>query len=120
MYSNNRVTMKRLLLIVSALVGLNTPLDAQGIKGVSVGNPRMAHRGESMAVQMDLDLARLEVDPNLAVILTPRLLNGRDSVELPSVGIYGRRRYFYYTRNGADLAAINRGGTSGPRKSLIP
>ena len=110
MYSNNRVTMKRLLLIVSALVGLNTPLDAQGIKGVSVGNPRMAHRGESMAVQMDLDLARLEVDPNLAVILTPRLLNGRDSVELPSVGIYGRRRYFYYTRNGADLAAINRGG----------
>ena len=102
MYSNNRVTMKRLLLIVSALVGLNTPLDAQGIKGVSVGNPRMAHRGESMAVQMDLDLARLEVDPNL--------LNGRDSVELPSVGIYGRRRYFYYTRNGADLAAINRGG----------
>lgn len=102
--------MKKLILIVSALLGLSAQLDAQKIEGISVANPRVDRRGEQMAVAMDLNLARLEVEPNLAVVLTPRLLNGRDSVELPSIGIYGRRRWFYYTRNGADLAATNRGG----------
>lgn len=102
--------MKRLLLIATALLGLGPQLGAQEIDGISVDRFRMIRQGESMAVKMDLDLARLDVAPNLAVVLTPRVLNGRDSVDLPSVGIYGRRRYFYYTRNGADLADMNRGG----------
>ena len=49
---------------------------------------------------MNLDLNKLDVDANRAVLLTPRLVNGTDSLDLPAVGIYGRRRYYYYVRNG--------------------
>ena len=50
-----------------------------------------------------LPISRLEVEANRAVLLTPRLVNGADSADLPAVGIYGRRRYYYYVRNGASM-----------------
>ena len=49
---------------------------------------------------MDIDLSELDVNSNRAVLLTPRLVNGTDSLDLSSVGIYGHRRYYYYIRNG--------------------
>ena len=68
--------------------------------GVSIGNFKMNREGKYLTVEMDLDLYSLDVDANRAVLLTPRLVNGTDSLDLPSVGIYGRRRYYYYVRNG--------------------
>lgn len=68
--------------------------------GVSIENFNMNREGKYLAVEMKLDLNKLDVDANRAVLLTPRLVNGTDSLDLPSVGIYGRRRYYYYVRNG--------------------
>ena len=63
----------------------------------------MDRNGEYLVVEMDVELSRLEVEANRAVLLTPRLVNGADSADLPAVGIYGRRRYYYYVRNGASM-----------------
>lgn len=73
------------------------------VGGVSVDGLNMARNGGYMAVDMVLDLQKLDVDRNRAVLLTPRLVNGNDSIELRSVGIYGRRRYYYYVRNGESM-----------------
>lgn len=70
------------------------------LPGVSIGNFATNREGRFLNVAMDLDLKGLDVSSNRAVLLTPRLVNGTDSLDLPSVGIYGRRRYYYYVRNG--------------------
>lgn len=70
------------------------------IPGVSIENFSMERDGKFLNVAMDMDLHDLDVSSNRAVLLTPRLVNGADSLDLPSVGIYGRRRYYYYIRNG--------------------
>jgi len=63
----------------------------------------MERNGRYMAVDMTIDLSGLDVSSNRAVLLTPRLVNGQDSIDLPSVGIYGRRRYYFYVRNGGSM-----------------
>lgn len=100
--------MKRtiLIFILAALLGMGNLSEtaAQNTEyitpGVSIGNFKMNREGKYLTVEMDLDLNSLDVDANRAVLLTPRLVNGTDSLDLPSVGIYGRRRYYYYVRNG--------------------
>lgn len=70
------------------------------LPGVSVENFNMNRNGKYLTVTMDIDLSELDVNSNRAVLLTPRLVNGTDSIDLPSIGIYGHRRYYYYIRNG--------------------
>jgi len=71
--------------------------------GVSVEGLKMERNGNILAVDMTLDLSGLDVESNRAVLLTPTLVHGNDSVELPSVGIYGRRRYYHYVRSRAGM-----------------
>lgn len=98
--------MKRTILAWAVLSGLMFPTasTAQQAKhitpGVSVNDLRMERNGRFLTTEMDVDLTELDVDINRATLLTPRLVNGKDSVDLPSIGIYGRRRYYYYVRNG--------------------
>lgn len=106
-YSKNATNMeKRTTFILAALLGMAYMCEAVAqntkdiIPGVSIGNFNMNREGKYLAVEMDLDMGGLDVDANRAVLLTPRLVNGTDSIDLPSVGIYGRRRYYYYVRNG--------------------
>lgn len=88
--------------ITGAVAEAQTPARTV-VGGVSVDGLNMARNGGYMAVDMVLDLQKLDVDRNRAVLLTPRLVNGNDSIELRSVGIYGRRRYYYYVRNGESM-----------------
>lgn len=98
--------MKRTIFILAILLGTGNMLKtmAQSTRditpGVSIENFNMNREGKYLTVEMNLDLNKLNVDANRAVLLTPRLVNGTDSLDLPSVGIYGRRRYYYYVRNG--------------------
>lgn len=73
------------------------------VGGALVEGLRMTRNGEFMTVDMALDLMELKVPSNRAVLLTPRLVNGNDSIDLPSVGVYGRRRYYTYIRNGESM-----------------
>lgn len=96
--------------MIIALLGMCTMAEAQTgrqtiVDGVSVGDLNMERNGGYMVVDMTLDLKDLDVDGNRAVLLTPRLVNGNDSLDLQSVGIYGRRRYYFYVRNGESMLA---------------
>jgi len=96
--------MKRTIFLSALFAVLAGAANGQSVvEGVSVDGFGMERHGGYMAVDMNLDLRDLDVDGNRAVLLTPRLVNGPDSVELPSVGIYGRRRYYIYVRNGESL-----------------
>ena len=98
--------MKRTIFILAILLGIGNMLKTMAqstrdiIPGVSIENFNMNSEGKYLTVERNLDLNKLNVDANRAVLLTPRLVNGTDSLDLPSVGIYGRRRYYYYVRNG--------------------
>ena len=96
--------MKRSILITAILLGCVSVTNAQSIvDGVSVDGFKTERNGQYIAVGMNLNLSDLDVDGNRAVLLTPRLVNGKDSLDLPSVGIYGRRRYYFYVRNGESM-----------------
>ena len=99
--------MKRTIFFLSLLLGTSPLLHAQKVDGVSVGSLKMDRNGEYLVVEMDVELSRLEVEANRAVLLTPRLVNGADSADLSAIGIYGRRRYYYYMRNGAGMLSGN-------------
>lgn len=88
------------------------------IPGISIGNFNMNRSGKYFTVEMNVDLTALDVDANRAVLLTPRLVNGADSLDLPSIGIYGRRRYYYYVRNG--ISTISGGAEKSFQASKKP
>ena len=99
------------MFILATLLGMGNVSEAVAqhtkhiIPGVSIENFNMNRNGKYLTVEMEMDLAELDVNSNRAVLLTPRLVNGADSLDLPSIGIYGRRRYYYYVRNG--ISAIS-------------
>ena len=102
--------MRKIYYMIIALLGLGTVAEAQTtgqtiVDGVSVSDLKMERNGEYMVVDMTLDLKDLDVDGNRAVLLTPRLVNGNDSLDLQLVGVYGRRRYYFYVRNGESMLA---------------
>lgn len=100
--------MKRILSILITLLIVISGASAQSIDGVKVENLQMKRQGEYMAVRMNMDFTTLDMPSNRAVLFTPVIVNGKDSLELSSVGIYGRRRYYYYVRN--DKSVISESG----------
>ena len=101
--------MKRILFVLTVLFVNIVALFAQNVDGAKVENLRLKHNGEFMAVNMAVDFSSLDVSSNRAVLFTPVLVNGNDSVELSSVGFYGRRRYYYYERNNQSIIAGDNG-----------
>lgn len=72
------------------------------VPGVTVREAGMTREADNMVVNMLLDLNELKVKSNRAVLLTPVIINGADSVCLPSVGVYGRTRYYQYQRESGN------------------
>lgn len=93
--------MKHFLLTIVSILAAVGMLSAKTTNtGVNVSNVTFNHNGPYMVVDMNLGLADLNVESNRAVILTPVLVNGADSLVMQSVGVYGRSRYYVYKRNG--------------------
>ncbi len=97
--------MKHTLIITAALTLMASAAGAQNsvVDGVSVSGVKLDHDGGQFTVDIDLGLTGLDVERNRAVLVTPRLVNGEDSVDFPSVAVYGRRRYYYYIRNNVSM-----------------
>ena len=62
-------------------------------------NVTLSKNGAFMLIEMDIDLTQVEVTSNEALLLTPQLVKEDETKDLPAIGIYGRKRYFYYSRN---------------------
>ena len=95
--------MKQFIFIIAALLGIGCMLNAQQTVGVTTDSLRIERNGEYIVVDMNMGLSPLEVDINRAVLLTPRFVCATDTLELPSIGVYGRQRYYYYVRNGESM-----------------
>lgn len=93
----------RIYIVIMGLLGIALGMQAQSIDGVSVSDVSTQRNGKFIDVGMNLDFSNLNVESNRAVLITPRLVNGNDSVDLKSIGIYGRRRYYHYVRNGESM-----------------
>lgn len=96
--------MKKQILIAVMSLGMATVAYSDtAVEGVTIDEVKMEHSGRFMTVDMNMNLSSLKVSGNRAVLLTPKLVNGADTLNLPSIGIYGRRRYYYYVRNGESM-----------------
>ncbi len=93
--------LKAILLSGAALAAVST---VQAAFPVTASDVRLDRAGDFMSVDMMLGLEGLDVPANRAVLVTPALVNGADTLRLPAVGVYGRTRYYYYQRNnGTDM-----------------
>lgn len=75
---------------------------AQTIMGgnVTVSDLAVSRSEDKLFVSMDIDVSALSVKSNREVILTPRLSGEGNELNLPSVMIAGRNRYYHHLRNG--------------------
>lgn len=85
-------------LLLSALIGFPA-IASDVMPGVSVNDLKINQSGDFLTIDMLLGLKDLRVEANRAVLLTPVLVNGADSMRLPAVGVYGRTRYYQYLRS---------------------
>lgn len=92
--------MKKTIISSIAALGCFIPAAATDIvDNVGIEDFQIERNGDFLILDMDMGLRNLKVASNQCVLLTPRIVNGSDSISLPSVAIYGRSRYYYYKRN---------------------
>lgn len=73
---------------------------AETVAGPVADKVVLSRNGAFLLIEMDINLAQVDVASNEAVLFTPLLVKGEEEKALPAVGIYGRKRYYYYDRNG--------------------
>ena len=77
--------------------------------GMPLNGLRLRHNEDIMNISFDMYLSGYQMDGDKATIFTPMLVNGRDTVDLQSIGLYSRIRYIQYMRNGNE-------GITGPQE----
>ena len=90
---------KNTILTVLAFLSCFVAGYAQDIKDVLVKELTMEVRDGYLNVDMDLDLTDMSVKTTQVVVLTPCIVNGKDTLLLKSVAVYGRNRKVFYMRN---------------------
>ena len=68
-------------------------------------------------VSFDLDLSRLDIKNNKACLLTPVLVHGDKSLDLPAVGLYSKGSFIQYLRGGRRTLSDNEKMTYSVKKS---
>lgn len=95
--------------IITALLAATLQLVcARALAPVAIDSLDFERHGDFMVVDMDIDLRKVDVKSNRAQVITPLIVSEKgDTVQLPSVGVYGRQRYLNYLRN--DSKPLSRG-----------
>ena len=97
--------MKQIIGILLALTSLSGMLKAQPADSVRIEDLRMERNGNYLTIQMNVVLTGLKIESNRAVLLTPSIMQeGTDTLALPSIGLYGRTRYYQYVRGDGTLS----------------
>jgi outer membrane protein OmpA-like peptidoglycan-associated protein len=90
-----------------AMAGMMMPATTLFAQDVKVSDVQLERNGKLMSADMKLDMSNLRVRSRHAVLVIPCLVGAQDSTELEGVAVYGRRRYYYYVRNGKSLVSSN-------------
>ena len=85
--------------------GLNAADKVTVRPGAGISNVVVNRAGRNMNVSMDVDLTKVSIPGNKAYLLTPVLVKGGNSVELPAIGLYSRGSFLQYLRNGIKLSS---------------
>lgn len=82
--------------------GTRQELRAEGDEacGMPVAGAAMERNKELMRVAVDLGLGGFDLVGDRVAVFTPVIIHESDSLELPSVGLYSRTRWFQYLRAG--------------------
>lgn len=100
--------MKKTMILAAALAMSGTLLSAKGISPVGIDSLSFDRHGDFMVVDMDIDLSPVDVASSRGQIITPLIVSaGGDTIQLPSVGVYGHGRYINYLRS--DRRPLSRG-----------
>ena len=95
--------MKRIIiLIIAASLPLFSAF-AQTIKDMGITDYTLELKKDGeFCVDIDLDLTHLNIRNTQVMVLTPCIINGKDTLMLKSIGVYGRNRRIFYERNEKD------------------
>ena len=63
-----------------------------------IKNPTLTRNGNYMTTSFTLHLSDLELGKNQAVVYTPMIVNGNDTIKLRSLGVYGRTAWYQHER----------------------
>lgn len=110
--------MKQLFInIIALLIFGFQPQNAKAQMRFGVDSVKVTRHTDSVQVSMRLNLNNIKIDKKELLWLTPRLINGNDSVDLPTLCVYGRNPYYSYVRTGpyAQGADIQIRGKRAPR-----
>lgn len=85
-------------LIAVALLAVGV-CHAQDIPEVEIKDFTLELKDGYINLDLDLDLSQLGIKGTQVVVLTPKLIKDADTLQLKSIGVYGRNRRIYYQRN---------------------
>ena len=121
--------MKRITIIILALIafcGASQQVEAKRkakvVPSAKIDSLNMQRNNDYMSIKLFFDLDDVKVRSNRAMLYTPRIIGESDTVELKSVGIYGRARYLQqqrYSKNN-ELTLITGKEELGFRKKNRP
>lgn len=98
------IIMKRYIAILCLALASSFAMNAQTVfETITVNDAEIVRNDGLMSVNMDLDMSEFNVKNNRAILLTPYIVKGDESIDLPSLGFYGRDRYYYYLRNDGQM-----------------
>ena len=92
--------MLRFLLSIVLLVAAACPSRLAAQTLIDVDSLKVFRDKDSVQVSMLVDLRKISVNKTDLLWLTPRLTNGKDSIDFPTVCVYGRNPYYSYVRTG--------------------
>lgn len=104
--------MKRTILYTISVVSaalLTLSASAQQIMDgqAEVKNLSVTRNSGIVNIDMSVDISNLEVGGDETLVLTPAIVKGDKSVELPSIEVMGRRAWMYWRRNGEQTVTDN-------------
>lgn len=96
--------MKKIVWFIALLCGV-IGMDAQDIRSgqMVIKNLSVTHNADRLFVTMEMDMSEVKLKSAHELMVTPALVAAGEHLELPSVVIAGRNRYYYYLRNGEEL-----------------
>ena len=86
--------------------------------GIRITEPSISRNGTVMSVGMGIEFPKLVIKSTEATVLTPMIVNGLDTLKLPSVSIYGRTSWFMSNRNDRMPLGGNEGAVIRYQKRL--